>query len=90
MIAQCDAIAIAKVYSIQNKRLGWSDSDIIIKSKMISGDPCYVIYTSNIDLTQLDWLDTVTTTGFHVYVSMVTGKCIGYEIGNRGICFERG
>lgn len=56
---------------------------------MIKGDPCFVIYTGDIDLTKLDWLDTVTTTAFHVYVSMVTGECLGYEICNRGICFER-
>lgn len=56
---------------------------------MISGDPCFVIYSGDTDLTKLDWLDTITTNSFCVYVSMVTGKCIGYEIGNRGICFER-
>lgn len=61
----------------------------LLLKKMIKGDPCFVIYTGDIDLTKLDWLDTVTTTAFHVYVSMVTGECLGYEICNRGICFER-
>ncbi|EAA3682870.1 hypothetical protein WEV50_004275 [Salmonella enterica] len=89
MITPQRAIDIAKDYSTRKKRLGWSERNIFIESQMIQGDPCYVIYTSDIDLTKLDWLDTVTTNSFHVYVSMVTGKCIGYEIGNRGICFER-
>ncbi|EBS7636800.1 hypothetical protein CDR68_24295 [Salmonella enterica] len=88
MITPQHAIDIAKNYSTHKKKLGWSESGIFIKNKMIRGDPCYVIYTSDTDLTKLDWLDSVTTTPFHVYVSMVTGKCIGYEIGNRGICFE--
>ncbi len=88
MITPQHAIDIAKNYSTKIKKLGWNESDIYIEIKMIKGDPCFVIYTSDVDLTKLDWLDTVTTNCFHVYVSMVTGKCLGYEIGNRGICFE--
>ncbi|AXD05334.1 hypothetical protein EF68_000916 [Salmonella enterica subsp. enterica] len=87
MITPQVAIDIAKDYSTR-KKLGWDESSVIVKKQMIKGDPCFVIYTGDIDLTKLDWLDTVTTNAFHVYVSMVTGECLGYEIGNRGICFE--
>lgn len=88
MISPQRAIDIAKDYCVR-KRLGWSESSLYIETKMIKGDPCYVIYTCNVDLSKLGWLEMVTTTPFHVYVSMVTGKCIGCETGNRGIEFER-
>ena len=54
---------------------------IAINRKVISGDVCYVICMRSIDLNKIDdWMNYPSPAPVHIFVSMVTGKVVGYKI----------
>ncbi|HAV1239776.1 TPA: hypothetical protein JGU28_004563 [Salmonella enterica] len=80
MIKPQTAIEIAMDYwdVIENS----GDSiNISINRKVINGDVCYAICTCSIDLRKIDdWMNWPHPAPVYIFVSMVTGKVVGYKI----------
>lgn len=84
MIEENEALNIARVYAEQYK-LGWSESDAKAMHASFDGKTCIIVNTADFDLNGVSWMEQRTTTPLKIYIDAMTGKCFGYEYGNRGI-----